>query len=162
MTRTNDYKVIAHILAYRSSYEDCLWIDLCPPPEFSFWSLSPQYLRMWPGLEIGLLHISSFKMRSYWDRVNSGCNISLVYLWERRNLDTNTTEGGHMWRWTQRRGDASTSQGTPRSQQSTTRLGRGTDSPSQPSCGSKPTDTLTLDFQPPDLCETIKIPSLSH
>lgn len=163
MTRTNDYKVIAHILAYRSSYEDFLWIDLCPPPEFIFWSPSPQYLRMWPGLEIGLLHSSSFKMRSCWDRVNSGCNITSV-LMEKEKFGHKHTEGEHHVKMNAEKGwhfYKSRNTKEPAKHHTPGERHR-IDSSSQLSQGSKPTDTLTLDFQPPDLCETIKIPSLSQ
>ena len=43
-----------------------IWSKLYPP-EF-IWSPSPQYLRTWPYLEIGSLHMWLGKRRSYWSR----------------------------------------------------------------------------------------------
>ena len=48
-----------------------------------------------------------------------------------------------------------TKQGTPKiaSKPPEARDKHGTDSPSQPSEGTNPADTLILDFQPPELCQ---------
>ena len=111
----------------------------CIPPEF-IWSPSPQYLRIWPYLEIGSLHMWSGKMRSYWSREVPN-PIWLVSYKKGKFGNRQHTERAPSTDGGRDQGDVFTNMS---SKQQKLGEGRGPDSPSAPSEGTSTANTLIL------------------
>ena len=93
----------------------CSLLGVVSPPHQSpkllCWSPSPEYLGMWPYLEIGSLQMSLVKMRSYWSPVGPN-PIWLASLWKGETRTPTPTHRGRTPREHQGRGGVMC-QGTP-------------------------------------------------